>query len=350
MLIPYQYVPALHDLWLYEDHVVSWTFPSPSSMTLKRPYAWNPGSALYPYRKSIQAMPATYRILTTFSGAYQYGVNLESNPVNKPVFWNSYCPWKGFFFSSTLGTHCEHWQQSSQYRDLSKTFGNQYVEGSFFEASMLIRHISHDNVIYDLDMNAMIWPYRVTSPAFGSTYAFGSTNQADIAIVEYPAGISVPPLTLADTRTVPYGTKCWMVDSNFKVVELLYDGCYFPSAAFPGSYSVRTSSLEQVQLFTHDSGSMAFVELAPPTSAEAGDGVLGLIGVSVESGADLVSGYPTMIALIPPENHATEPAVLYQQSLGNVFPVAIPISRQTTRSLATETVALQISNLLTQIG
>lgn len=349
MLIAYEYIPALHDLWLYEDHVVSWTFPYPDSTTLKRPYAWNPGSALYPYRKSIQAMPATYRIMTTEVPANEYGVNLKSNPVNKPVFWNSYCPWKGFFFSPTLGAHCEHWQQSSQYRDLSKNFGNQYAEGSFFEASTLIRYISHDNVTYDLDLNAMIWPYRVTSPAFGSTFAFGSPNQADIAIVEYPAGIPVPPLRLADTRTVPYGTKCWMVDSNFKVVELLYDGCYGPPAAFPGSFTVRTSSLEQVQLFLHDSGSMAFVELAPPTSAEAGDGVLGLIGVSVESAANLVVG-TTIIALIPPENHATEPAVLYQQSLGNVFPAAVPLYRQTTQPLATETVALQISNLLTQIG
>lgn len=349
MLIAYEYIPALHDLWLYEDHVVSWTFPSPASTTLKRPYAWNPGSALYPYRKSIQAMPATYRIMMSEALANEFGVNLKSNPVNKPVFWNSYCPWKGFFFSPTLGAHCEHWQAASQYRDLSKNFGNQYAEGSFFEASTLIRHISHDNVIYDIDMNAMIWPYRVTSPAFGSKFAFGSPDQADIAIVEYPAGISVPPLTLADTRTVPYGTKCWMVDSNFKVVELLYNGCYGPPASFPESYSVRTSSLEQVQMFSHDSGSMGFVELAPPTSAEAGDGVLGLIGVSVESAVNLVAG-TTIIALIPPENHATEPAVLYQQSLGNVFPAAVPLYRQTTQPLATETVALQISNLLTQIG
>jgi hypothetical protein len=349
MLIGYEYIPSLHDLWLYEDHVVSWTYPGPGSTTLKRPYAWNPGSALYPYRKSIQAMPATYRILGTFSGQYSYGVNLESNPVNKPVFYNSYCPWKAFFFSPTLAVQSEHWQMSSQYRDLSKNFGNQYANGSVFEANTLIRHISHDNVVFDYDMNDMIWPYRRTSPAFGSKFAFGSPNEADIAIVEYPAGISVPALKLADTRTVPYGTKGWMVDSNFKVVELFYKSCYVPPTASPGSYETNSSAIGQVQLFSHDSGSMGFVEISPPTSAEAGDGVLGLIGVSVESAANLVER-KTQIALIPPENHAVEPAVLYQQSLGNVFPAAIPFSRQTSQPLANETVALQISNLLTQIG
>lgn len=350
MLISYQYIPALHDLWLYEDHVVSWTFPEPNSITLKRPYAWNPGSALYPYRKSIQAMPAVYRIMTTESSAEFFGVNLKSNPINKPVFFNSYNPWKAFFFSPTLGIQSEHWQSSVLYRDITKNFGNQYVDGSFFEASTLIRYITHDNVIHDLNMNQMIWPYRKTSLAFGNNWAFGSKNQADIALVEYPPGIPVPPIKLIDARSARYGSPCWMIDSNFKVVELSYDGCYDIPGTLYEDYSVRSGATEQVSPFQHDSGSVAFVEISAPTSAAAGDGVLGMLGVSVKWASDLVNFTPTQIALIPPEDHAIEPAVLYQQSLGNQFPPAIPPARSSSQDLAQQSIALQISNLITQIG
>lgn len=352
MLIAYEYVPALHDLWLYEDHVVTWTYPTAGSLTVKRPIAWNPNSALYPYRKSIQAMPATYRVLTTFSNIYEYGVNLESNPVNRPVFYNSYCPWKAYFFSPTLGMQSEHWQTSSNQRDVTKNFSNQYVAGSLFIATTLIRYISHDNVIHDLPLDSMLWPYRLTSPAYGSVYAFGSANQADVAICECPSGIPVPPLHLIDARTVRYGAPCWMVDSNFKVSELSWSGCWDIPGNGIEDYAIRTQAADPpVQLFTHDSGSVAFVEIKPPTSAAAGDGLLGIVGVSVRSAGDLVSSaVPLHIALIPPEDHATEPAVLYQQSLGNTFPAAVPAQRETSQPLAQQTVALQILDLLTQIG
>jgi hypothetical protein len=351
MLIAYQYVPALHDLWLYEDHVITWTFPTAGSANIKRPYAWNPGSALYPYRKSIQAMPAVYRILGSPSGFPSYGVNLASDPVNIPVFWNSYCPWKAFFFSNTLGIQSEHWQATDNYRTPANNFSNVYVAGSFLIASTNVRYIAHDDTIYDLPLDAMMWPYRRTSAAFGSVWAFGSMNQADIAICECPSGIPVPPMQLIDARKARFGAPCWMVDSNFKVVQLNWNGCY-DSVEFPAQdFSTRTSpTLPPVQLFTHDSGSVAFVEIRPPTSAAAGDGILGLLGVSVKSAGDLVTPVPMPIALIPPEDHASEPAVLYQQSLGNQFPQVVPPQRESAQPLASQSIALQISNLLTQIG
>jgi hypothetical protein len=354
MLISVAYNPTVHDLWLYEDHVVSWTNPTPSNLTVKRPYAWNPNSPLYGYRKSIQAMPAVYRIMTTNSGVSAYGANLASNPVNRPVFYNSYCPWKAYFISETLGLQSEHWQVSNVYRDPAETFANQYASDGVFAATMLIRYITHDNQIFDLSPAEMIWPYNSTSIAFGSVPVFGSSGIGaaalqDCAAVECPNGIPVPPIKMADARTAIYGSTCYYLDSNFKIVPIQwrYCGHYTNDST---KYVVATGAEEPpVAAFLHDSGSCIFIELQPPTSAAAGDGILAIVTRPVINSADFIDGTRTSIAFIPPEDHATSQAVLYQQSLGNEFPIAIPQERPTDQALASQTTALQILSLISPL-
>lgn len=42
--------------------------------------------------------------------------------------------------------------------------------------------------------------------------------------------------------------------------------------------------------YLHDSGSVLFAEISPPTSAAAGDGVLGLVPAHMYTGGDFTSG------------------------------------------------------------
>ena len=343
MLIGYPYNPSLHDLWLYEDHVITWSAPTPGSQLVRRPYAWNPNSWLYPYRKSIEAMPAVYRLLTTDSGASEYGSNLRSDPINRPVFWNSYCPWKAYFVSPTLGLQSEHWQATNTYRDVSDTFGNQYLPNGAFVAQTLVRYITHDNQIFDLSPSDMVWPYKFTSPAFGSVPVFGSAEINDCAAVECPIGIPVPPLKMVDARTALPNANTFYVDSNFKIVRVQFNQCNYFTFYPILQYRIKSFAYQPpVQPFLHDSGSVIFIEISPPTSPEAGDGVLGLVTKPVIGADDFVSTSSTNIALIPPETHNSNPAVLYQQSIGNQFPPAIAVSRPNTQAIASQTVELQI--------
>jgi hypothetical protein len=350
MLIAYPYIPAIHDLWLYQDHEITWTVPSSGNLVVKRPYAWNPNSLLYGYRKSIQAMPAVYRTMQTPFQTPQpasYGSNSSADPVNRPVFWNSYVPWKSYAFGTRTMIQSAHWQSSFTLRNASANFENQYTAGSYFLASTLVRWISHDNIVYDLSPSNIIWPYTNVSSAYGSGFASGALISADCAITECTQDIPVPPFALIDARTVPVGTKAFTCDSNFKIIELNWRSCWYNEEGtdryqFNTSAKLPVGTTLPVVNYLHDSGSTVFVEIKPPTSAAAGDGILGLVMFSLRSANDLVNGTATDMALIPPSTHASNSAVLYQQSLGNNFPMVQPYQRQTSSPIASETVAQQI--------
>jgi hypothetical protein len=354
MLIAYPYIPAIYDLWLYEDHEISWTFPDPSSMIVKRPYAWNPTSLMYGYRKSVQAIPAVYRLMNTPAGAMTYGANSAADPINRPVFYNSYVPWKSYAFGRRTLIQCEHWQTSLTYRDPTKNYGNIFTSGSFFIASTLVRWIAHDNSVFDATPSDMLQPYKKVPVAFGNGWANGSTGENDVAITECAFDIPVAPLKMIDARTVPFGAKAFTLDSNFKIAELKWIGCGYQVGS-PTSFAFRTEYVQQAGetdlplWFSHDSGSTVFVELKPPTSAEAGDGILALVMYSLESGSNLLYGYPAYFALIPREEHATNMAVAYQESLGNDFPISVPYMRQNIEGIATQTRAQEILSAANQL-
>lgn len=292
--------------------------------------------------------------MTTPSYTSTYGANSASDPINRPVFYNSYVPWKAYAFGRRTLIQSKHWQTSLNYRDPTKNYGNLFTSGSSFIASTLVRWISHDNIVFDATPSDMLQPYMKVPVAFGNGWANGNINLADAAITECAFDIPVAPFQMIDARTVPLGTKAFTCDSNFKIAELQWYGCAY-QVGFPNSFVFRTYFVQQSGAtesplwFEHDSGSTVFVELKPPTSAEAGDGILAIVMFSLESGGDLLFGNRTYCALIPPEEHATNMAVAYQESLGNDFPISVPYQRKNIEVIATETRAQEILSCVNQL-
>ncbi len=301
-------------------------------------------------------MPAVYRTLSTNSGSSSWGVNLASDPANQPVFFNSYVPWKGYAFGRRTMVQSAHWQGITLQRDPSKTYATEYVAGSEFIAKTLVRWIAHDNTIHDLTPADVLWPYLYVPAAFGGGLASGAEWiwDYDVAIAECTQDIPVPPFALIDARTVPVGTRAFTCDSNFKIIELDWRSCYLSFDDFTSRYLFRTTATGSIpgygiQAFLHDSGSTAFVEIKPPTSPAAGDGILGLVMFSLEENQGLTQGYPNATVIISSEDHAANPAVLYQQSLGNDYPAVQPWQRQNDDEMATETTEQQILLSTTQL-
>ena len=354
MLIPYAYNPAIHDLFLYEDHVVTWTQPTAGSVNVKRPYAWNPNSLLYGYRKSLTGMLAIYRTMQTVFPATSWGENSASNPVNDPVFKNTYVIVKAYFFTPRLAMQSRHWQSPLVYRNPAYTFADAYGAGTKFIAEGLVRFIDHDNTITDWDASDLLYIYQQVSAAFGNHWAVsGASGPADLGMVEAKQDIPVAPMVIADSRTVPVDAPAFVIDSNQKIIACSALTTY-NTQNDPRLISKAVSNAPYVIAFNHDSGSVMLVELKPPTSAAAGDGIMGLIPKSLESGSDLIGTAnvygTTGIGLIFPENHANSPQVLYQQSLGFSWPAASVYQRQTTEMIATESTQQQIISVINQIG
>lgn len=336
-LISYLYEPALHDLYLYEDHPISWSDP-PGSLVVKRPYAYNPTSWLYGYRKSLQGLNAYYRTGTTWSGLSSYFENEASSPNTQWVVYNTYVPLKGIFVSSRLGFNSEHWVQSLVYRDPAYT----YLPGPVFNpdgplvASTNVRFIRHDDVVFDYSPSQVIWQYRKVDPAFGDFSAISGNSSlvyADVAAIELTFDLPVDPVKVVDVSTLA-GQRGWMLDSNNKIIEIDFFGSGYARGGNPGDYTVRTlrsapdptAIQSSVVLFNHDSGSRLLVELEPPTSASAGDGVLGVVMSAVKGSNDFVgrvnprAPYDKETVVVRDEDRASNAAVQYQQSLGIIYP------------------------------
>lgn len=346
MLISSPYNPATMDLWLYEDHQITWTNPSPGSFWVKRPYAWNPNSLLYGYRKSLVGINAIYRVMTTNSGVSVYGANVASDPVNTPVFFNSFVPFKAKLISSRVMVICNHWNPALSYRNPSATYANQYGAGTSFQSLNLVRFIDHDNTIYDRTPADVIFPYRYVDPAFGSLTGVvtSSTFIEDLAFCELVTNAPVAPMQIVDPRTCPIGTPTYYLDSNYKIIPLEYEGSYrdattgqvmFKSRYVPTAYGI-------VDGFLHDSGSSAYMEIKAPTSHAAGDGILGLVVSSEYSGTNLILGYPYGISVLDDLGFSSQPSVAYLQSLGLTYPMYSKWNRPTSAQLASETVDQQI--------
>jgi hypothetical protein len=350
MLISSPYNPATMDLWLYEDHQITWTSPSPGSLWVKRPYAWNPNSWLYGYRKSLVGINATYRTLETSSGSSVYGANDASDPVNKPVFFNSFVPFKAKLISSRVMFTCNHWNPALSYRNPSATYANQYAANSAFIAKTLVRFIDHDDTIYDRTPADVIYPYRYVSPAYGTNISVVTSTATveDLAFCELATDAPVAPMQIVDPRTCPLGTPTYYLDSNYKIIPLQYDGAY--RDAITGNVQYRSqyvaTAYGSVAAFQHDSGSSAYMEIKPPTSAAAGDGVLGAVVSSELGSTDFTISKRYGIAVLDDLGFSSQPAVAYLASLGLTYPNYVKRQRQNSEQLASEAVAQQMLSTL----
>lgn len=294
MLIPYPYSPATQDLWIYEDHQISWTVPEPSSSTVKRPIGWNPSSPLYGYRRSLRGLSARFRTFNTPCGSgYETQYSAYNDPaleVNKPVYYNSY-PMQFTVMSSLFMWGCAHCFNMGGPRNPTQRYvgAGGYTPGSLFEATTQFRWLDHDNsVIANVAPSDVIRGYSTDPPT-------DLNCLSDLAMFEFVNPVSVPPMQVVDARTMGFGQTIWMLDSNHKIGRLrLVSAAVNSGRDYFRSQLVKpdgTEIPEQGNLFLHDSGSLVLAEISPPSSAEAGDGVLGLLPFHAYSGGNFIDSF-----------------------------------------------------------
>lgn len=288
----YPYDPSTMDLWLYADEVIS---HSGGNTTVKTPVAWNPTSPLYPYRKSLHGLALKRRYKTTsvaslFPSLYaaysQY--NDPSNPANDWVYWNTYpmgfvAPTKRYL--PTCG-HCYNITVGRARNPSLFWSGGVFAANSFNDRMISFRWMDKDNVITDsFDTTEVLAPYYTNAnPAF-------NINGTDAPFSELPSDLSFDPVKVADIRNLSPGSRFWGLDSNMIISSHEVQSSKVRLVAGPtiGSVASRedftslplfpdgSKGPSTMSFYTHDSGSIAFVEISPPTSAEAGDGVVALL-------------------------------------------------------------------------
>jgi hypothetical protein len=283
MILPYVYDPVTQDLWLYESVTISWTSPSPGSATIKRPYAWNPNSPLYGYRKSLSGMTARPRQLGNLGpqDPPYTTINNPADPVNQPVYYNSF-PFAQWVVSRRFMTICSHCYFYFGDRNPAKMFvgvgaSGHYQTGSYLHAVMTqaFRWIDGDNqLIQELDPTLLMAGYITDLTNYP-----GMVNSSDTALVESYEDLKAPPIKYVDMRSVPAGTVGWELDSNHKIIRARFNRCFVDSrSVLQPDYTLLnpdgSEALYTFPTFEGDSSGTILVELVPPSTKEAGDGVL----------------------------------------------------------------------------
>jgi len=296
--------PVLHDLFLYQDEVVSWTG---GSATFKAPYAWNPNSLLYGYRRSMEGLVAPYRIFNT--GYYNTPagtsilitpgtvedrvnqVNPATDPANRAMWWNSFPPTSRMISKKHLHMcgHCFGLQTSDRQAHLGQTLENLYGPGSYLDSVLRLRFIDGDNNILDIPKSRFEYPY-INDSAASFTPAPNVSNIASIRTVSCPlqsdTGITVyseefpfNPITIAmgAVRESP----CFYLNAGNMTIQRavirMHGGLVNRNKA---GYFIAERGLQlgvegyNDVPFVHDSGSLFCISVSPPTSPEAGDGVM----------------------------------------------------------------------------
>lgn len=362
MLIGYPYDPVTQDLWLYQDITISWTVPTPGSQVVKQPYAWNPSSPLYGYRNSLIGISARLRTLDTENVRIGTGTtapystyNDPSNPVKRPVWYNSF-PMTFLMLADGFAVSCAHCYSDFDIpRNPSVRLvgpGGYIINGRFdalFTAST--RWLNADNSLRFAADPKNIVP-------FGSdTYQSIAFQMAvDLNVFECLDPSDVPPIIPVDCRSMSLGQTAWLLDSNHKVIRVRSVRNYVDSGDLRSLFKAvnpdGTESPVDVEVFLHDSGTFALAEIKPPTSAAAGDGVMGVLVASVKFPNELVGNQPLQQPMSPPTPGylANKPGVsrnLYEYFSARGSPVNPLTFARRTGAHATETVEQQILSILT---
>jgi len=307
MLMPYTYDPDVDFLWSYRDEIYNY---GGIDRTLKTPYAWNPNSPLYGYRRSLEGLQATRQTLSTSIGRSEPWVSFytHGNPdTPNPYFWNSYPP-GGLVISSTLSLHCKHCfsiNGNINYPGTDSSFRNRYTPDTYLHAVQLFRFIDGDDVIYDYADIGALWTAIDDVEIFGggthasfeswdrvadSTRAVNRSS-SDVAVSVLPSPFPYTPVKLVDFRTLKgKSPKIWVIDCNGKICDgySAFNRKYelFKINAISDEFLLQTNGQYEFaeKTWVHDSGNRWFVELQEPTSPEAGDGILGWLGFTTYTG------------------------------------------------------------------
>lgn len=312
MMIPYAYNPALHDLYLYED----FTFTHSGGTSLvKRPYAFNPDSPLYGYRYSLEGIMACYRTFSTcvnpFEGgwpAWALAANDLTLEVNKPAKCNSWPP-TFVVVNPKIAWGCYHTYGFTMVdginRDTSLFFNSLFAAGTYLNMVQSFRWIKGDDTIVDLAHTDFYHPYTHDNLGVrNEANAISFPLISDALILENVGLFSVNPMAIVDPASIPTGADIWCLDGSMKIIAMKKVVSGLPSSNTIGTPQIKLFGLSPTYAqyrvyvsmdvpeqcaYLHDSGSTFYVEVSPPTSNVAGDGVLGIIPGVLTYAAQIIS-------------------------------------------------------------
>jgi hypothetical protein len=295
-LIGYPYSAATQDLWLYQQETVT---HNAGSTLVEAPVAWNPGSPLYGYRQSLQGISLRKRYVsasaandpTVLPAQYNYFAtfNNPADPANKWAFNNCF-PMAFFAASKKHLFTCSHCyaQQPNQVRNTSlKWSGTVFTPNSLNDRLVTFKWMNKSNVITDsFETTQVMAPYNADP---GTSLVINT----DVSISELEGELSFQPLQVVNFLNLAPGATLWMLDSAMKIVRMrlvkahvenFFSNLYSEERFVVESMLPDGSATADIFFYQHDSGTILLTEISPPTSAQAGDGVMGLIASHVQVG------------------------------------------------------------------
>lgn len=285
------YNPVTQDLFLYEPYTVSWTTPTAGSVVVGRAYAWNPDCILYGYRGSLEGLSIPYRNFSTAFGTAAQApevnaVNPLANPVNNPIWYNSYPPHQKFFSKRHLMWCAHAYGISTMDRATVTGFtaADMYAAGGYLDAMLVLRFLDKNNNAAVVAKNTVEYPYAYDAAA-GRTNVdpndlpvAAPSGSVDVAVSLSQSDFPFTPLTMTDLGSRDLGV-CHYINAGNMTVQTLYLRSIGPQKLsnqtnlFGGNW-VTDGYYDSA--FTHDSGSSFCWEISPPSSSSAGDGVMGV--------------------------------------------------------------------------
>ena len=284
------YNPVTNDLFLYEPYTVSWTTGTAGSVVVGRAYAWNPNCILYGYRGSLEGLSIPYRNFSTDSVSAASApeinaVNPKANPVNKPIWYNSYPPHQKFFSKRHLMwcAHAYGVNNTDRAMVTGLTAADMYAAGGYLDAMLVLRFLDKNNNAVVVAKNTVEYPYAYDAAAGRTSYpnelpVAAPAGIVDIAISLAQTDFPFTPLTMTDLGSRDAGV-CHYINAGNMTVQTLYMRSIRKTAQTLNTNQTGGNWVYDGYndfVFLHDSGSSFCWEVSPPSSPAAGDGVMGV--------------------------------------------------------------------------
>lgn len=282
-LIGYPYSAATQDLWLYAPETLVHTG---GTTVVESPVAWNPGSPLYGYRWSLQGISLRKRYASNINlNSAFFPYNDPNDPANKWAYNNCY---PMAFYAITRKhlftcAHCYGRTVSAVRNPTQKWSGTIWTPNTLNDKLTAFKWMDGNNNISDsFETTEVIAPYGInTTPPLATG--------ADVILSELDGTLSFQPMQVVDFLNLAPDATLWLLDSTMKIIRMkltkaVVEKNYLGEAQERLNVDAMLpdgSATAPVSFFLHDSGSVLLVEIEPPSSPAAGDGIMGLVASHV---------------------------------------------------------------------
>lgn len=373
----YAYDPALQDMFLYEDVTLSYSVPSAGTIAAKQIIGWNPQSWVYPYRKSLQGFGLSYRQYTPSWGPRSPNwndpaFNALTPYATYPQFYHNMYAVQMFSMGAKYLYTCSHVYDCTPttVRNPANRWLPNYMPPNTEQTTLLRwRFVSHDDQVTEVNAEDLLPPY-VGDPEYPALKLGPALSNLtpDVCMTETQANHGIPSVLWGNATNIGFNAKAFILSNTGIVHRSVVTTSFVQSQSLVSVIAGRKPDNTPVfwYLWLYDSGTTVWVEVKPPTSAEAGDGVLAMLTGQVVGNGSIapysnpydgpfaIGGnaydYSTYGAIANDNpvfnNYWSE----YMQWRGHTVPDIVAARRQPDIPIATLTMQNQIESAVNQIA